>query len=127
MRNLFTTLGVGLVIWCIPFAVGFAIMPIIHMHHPLFDTLVVLAMIVGATGMSHWYLRKTGYHEKGLLALFGLGLIWVLIAVLMDTPIMIHGPVGMTVHEYMADIGLMYLGIPVILVGTGAALLHKPD
>lgn len=122
MKNALLTLGVGILIWLVPFALGFAILPVVHMHHPVFDTLMALAMIAGTTTLSLWYLKRTGFHENGVLALVGIGSIWVVIAIAVDVPIMIHGPVGMSVHEYMSDIGLMYLGIPMMLVAIGVAM-----
>ena len=119
MRDSLTTIGFGILIWAFPFVTGLAILPVIHMHHPLFDTLVVLAMIGATTALSIWFLGLTRFHQGNVAALAGVGLIWAIIAIAIDVPIMIHGPVGMGVHEYMSDIGLMYLGIPMILVGVG--------
>ena len=122
MKNGLITIAVGFLNWLIPFAVGFSLLPFVHMHTSLFDTLVSLAMIAGTTFLSLWYLKMTQAHEAGYYALFGIGVIWMFIAIVIDVPIMVIGPVGMGMHEYIADIGLMYIGFPMILVGIGSAM-----
>ncbi len=49
-----------------------------------------------------------------------LGILWYLIPVLIDAPLMLFGgPMKMSFGEYMADIGITYLCIPVATIGLG--------
>lgn len=51
-----------------------------------------------------------------------LGVIWFLISILIDAPMMLFGgPMLMTFGEYMSDIGITYLIIPVVTMGIGMA------
>jgi hypothetical protein len=55
-----------------------------------------------------------------------LGLLWLLISVAIDAPLMLlGGPMKMTVGQYLADIGLTYLLMPVITLGLGMALAQR--
>lgn len=51
-----------------------------------------------------------------------LGLLWFVISILIDSLMFFGGPLQMTVPEYVADIGVTYLAIPVITTGFGYLL-----
>ena len=54
--------------------------------------------------------------RQGLL----LGLLWLAICLAIDALMLLGGPMQMTVPEYLADIGVTYLMIPVITIGIAA-------
>jgi hypothetical protein len=45
--------------------------------------------------------------------------LWFAINVLIDLPLMLTDPIGMSLGEYWADVGLTYLIIPAVTVGIG--------
>jgi hypothetical protein len=65
------------------------------------------------------YLRKvrSDYLREGIL----LGALWFAISVIIDLPLMLSGPIEMSLAEYAADIGLTYLIIPTVTVGIACA------
>jgi len=55
-----------------------------------------------------------------------LGVVWLLVSVTIDAPLMLlGGPMQMTFGQYMADIGLSYLSIPVVTLGLAAASARR--
>ena len=65
------------------------------------------------------YLRKlpkVGVKD-GLL----LGLLWGAMSMAIDLPLFLTGPINMRLVDYLADVGLAYVMIPVITTGLAAA------
>lgn len=108
----------GLLIWLVPFVVAFAIFPVRDNWRALFESImpVTVALVVVVCGV--WYFRgvKTAFVREGLL----LGLLWWLISVVIDLPLMLSPPISMDLVEYLADIGLTYAMMPIITTGLGA-------
>jgi hypothetical protein len=62
---------------------------------------------------------KQDFVREGLM----IGLLWLAISLIIDLPLMLSGgPMQMTLAEYVADIGVTYLLIPVVTVGLGAVI-----
>ena len=58
------------------------------------------------------------YHAASLAAVF----FALAIGILIDSPLMLlGGPMKMSLGEYMGDIGLTYLGIPMVTTALGIA------
>lgn len=115
----------GLLVWLIPFAVAFAIFPLRQSNRPLFESLMPVAVAAAVVGFAVRYFRSVtaAFAREGLR----LGLVWLLISVTIDAPLMLFGgPMHMSLGQYLADIGLTYLLMPVITVGIGAALARRP-
>lgn len=77
---------------------------------------VVLA--VATVFFAQRYFSHVGdrFAREGLL----LGLVWMGVSVAIDIPLMLApSPMQMTLGEYMADIGLTYVMIPVIIASIG--------
>jgi hypothetical protein len=113
----------GFLVWLIPFAVAFVIFPLKESWRPLFESIMPLVLTVAVVVCAGLYFRRvrTAYVKEGLL----LGILWFLISVLIDLPLMLNPPINMTLAEYAADIGLTYLIIPVITLGMGYVLATK--
>ncbi len=109
----------GFLVWLVTFAVAFAISPIRETSLPLFESImpVAIAIIVVPLGVVYFRRIRRRLMREGLR----LGLLWVLMCVAIDAPLMLLGwPRYMTVPEYLADIGVTYLMIPVITIGIAA-------
>ena len=114
----------GLLVWLIPFAVAFAIFPLRQSNRPLFESIMPVAVAGAVAGYAVRYFRivTTDFVREGLR----LGLVWLLISVAIDAPLMLFGgPMHMSLGQYLADIGVTYLLMPVITVGIGVALAHR--
>jgi hypothetical protein len=120
MRSWRATLGLGFVAWLAPFAAAFLAFPFRATARPLFESIMAVAVTATAAVLGLAYLRRAGRGtaREGLL----IGLIWSLVCVLIDAPLMLlGGPMKMTAGEYMADIGLTYASIPIVTWALGAA------
>lgn len=113
----------GLLVWLIPFVVAMALFTARESWRSLFESVmaVVLAAVVTAFALDH--LRRLP--AAGAAIGLGVGLVWMAISIVIDLPLMLPAPVGMAFGEYLADIGLTYLMMPVIAAGIGAALAHR--
>jgi hypothetical protein len=106
MRGAVRYLLFGIGVWLIPFALGVAIFPVVD----------------PSTSLSWLYLRgrvRVG-PKDGLVA--GLG--WAALAVALDAPLFLlpPHPFQMPANDYVADIGLTYLMVPIIGFFVGLAL-----
>jgi hypothetical protein len=122
MRGAVRYLLFGIGVWLIPFALGVAIFPVVDPSTSLFDTAMSIAMSLSAGWMSWLYLRgrvRVG-PKDGLVA--GLG--WAALAVALDAPLFLlpPHPFQMPANDYVADIGLTYLMVPIIGFFVGLAL-----
>ncbi len=119
MTSIRKALLFGFLVWLVTFAVAFAISPIRETSRPLFESImpVAIAIIVVPLGVVYFRRIRRRLMREGLR----LGLLWVLMCVAIDAPLMLLGwPMYMTVPEYLADIGVTYLMIPVITIGITA-------
>lgn len=110
----------GVLIWLTAFALAFAIFPIRESSRPLFESImpVVLAAATVFFGVRYFRNVRTRFKREGIL----LGLMWMGINVAIDVPLMLSpSPMQMTLAEYISDIGLTYLLIPIITTGIGLA------
>ena len=120
MTSVRKALGYGVLVWAIPFAVAFVIFPLRQSARPLFESIMPVAVAGAAAGFALRYFRavRTAFAREGAR----LGLVWLLISIAIDAPLMLlGGPMQMTVGQYVADIGITYLLIPVITVAIGVA------
>lgn len=61
------------------------------------------------------------YQKEGLL----IGITWLAISIILDLPLFMEGPFKMPLFDYVTDIGVTYLIIPVITSGFGYLLEHR--
>ena len=110
----------GFFVWLIPFVVAFAIYPLHESSRPLFESIMPVSIAIAVTVFGVRYLRAV--HARFLQEGALLGLLWLVISVVIDAPLMLlGGPMQMTVAQYAADIGVTYLMIPVITIGIAVA------
>ena len=121
MTSLRRALILGVLVWFVPFLVAFLIFPLRESSRPLFESImpVALAAIVVVLAGAYFGRVTQASLREGLL----LGVLWLGISVVIDAPLMLlGGPMQMTIGEYLGDIGVTYLMIPVITSGMAAAL-----
>jgi hypothetical protein len=107
----------GFLIWLIAFVVAVAIFPIRESWRALFESIMPVVVAVATVTFAVRYVRNVRAAFLRECAL--LGALWFAINVLIDLPLMLTGPMKMTLVDYAADVGLTYLIIPVITIGIG--------
>jgi hypothetical protein len=110
----------GFLIWAMAFVVAFAVFPIRESSRPLFESIMPVVLSGATVFFAHRYFRAVSadFAKEGLL----LGLLWFGVNVAIDLPLMLTpSPMQMSFPDYVADIGLTYVLIPVITVGMGLA------
>ena len=113
-------IGLGVLVWAVPFVVAVVIFPLHEPSRPLFESVMAVTVTVTAVGFGLVYMRSVarGFLREGI----GLGILWFVILVLIDAPLMLlGGPMKMSLGQYMADIGVTYLSIPAVTLGIGVA------
>ena len=113
-------IGFGVLVWLVPFVVAVAVFFLHEESRPLFESIMAVTVTATAVLFGLSYMRGLGgdFAGEGLR----LGVLWLLVAVAIDAPLMLlGGPMKMTLGEYMADIGLTYLCIPIVTWGLGCA------
>lgn len=109
----------GFLIWLIAFVVALAIFPIRESWRALFESIMPVVIAIATVVFALMYFRNVrGVFVKEAVLL---GLLWFAINVVIDLPLMLSGPIQMTLAEYAADIGLTYVIVPVITIGIGVA------
>jgi len=113
----------GFLIWAVPFAVAFLIFGIRETNRPLFESIMPVTVTLSVVFFANCYFKKlkTDYLNEGIK----LGVAWLTISLLIDFLMFMQGPMKMAFGEYMADIGITYLIIPIITIGFGYLLERK--
>jgi hypothetical protein len=115
----------GVLIWLIAFAVAFALFPVRQANRPLFESIMPVVIAVATVFFGVRHLRGVG--TDFVLAGFVMGVVWLAINIVIDLPLfLLAGPMQTTLGDYLADIGVTYLMIPVITTGLGAVLARRP-
>ncbi len=113
-------LGMGFLVWLIPFLVAFSIFSLHESSRPLFESIMAVTVTGSAVLLGILYLRRIARNQ--LREAVRLGVIWFVAAVAIDAPLMLlGGPMKMTFMQYMADIGITYICIPIVVTGIGFA------
>ncbi len=107
----------GFLLWLIPLIVSILIFPFRVSQRPLFESIMAVVVTAWAAFFAILYLLnlKGNYKNEGFL----IGAAWFLISIALDIPLFMEGPMKMSPGDYMADIGLTYLIIPVVTSGLG--------
>lgn len=108
-------LVLGAFSWLIPFILGFAMFPLKQHSASLFETVVVLVLVVTA-GMllSHYFEGRPVTLPEALLV----GLLWLAMNLLLDYPMFAYGPMKMSAAQYYSEIGVAYLAFPAFAFGA---------
>jgi len=110
----------GFLIWLIVFLISIALFSIHETQRPLFESIMPVVITACAVFFSIFYFRKTeaNFLKEGVL----LGVIWFAVNILFDLLLFMEGPMKMSLTDYMKDIGLTYLIIPIVSIGFGYLL-----
>ncbi|TDF34626.1 hypothetical protein EYS14_22985 [Alteromonadaceae bacterium M269] len=128
MKSTIARMNYGFWIWFLPFLIGMLLFPIMSTESALFDTLMAISLTAAASWGSYRYLRRNPSERLNVKRLLLVGLFWFVLAILFDAPIFLFSDFGgMSASEYMTDIGLSYLMIPIIVVTVGLAMNHSPE
>ncbi|MBI4548129.1 MAG: hypothetical protein HY707_09120 [Ignavibacteriae bacterium] len=113
----------GFLVWLIPFIVAVLIFPIRENDRPLFESIMPVVVTLSVVLFSHLYFKKVGtaFVREGTL----LGVTWFLISVIIDLLLFSSGPMKMGFVDYFKDIGLTYVIIPSITIGSGFLIQSK--
>jgi integral membrane sensor domain MASE1 len=109
----------GLGVWVIPFVVAMLVFPLRANERPLFESVMPVAVTAATVFFGHRYLRRsrgTGWRE-GL----SLGLVFLVVSLVIDLLMFSWGPMKMAFADYVKDIGLTYLLMPIVTAGMAAA------
>lgn len=117
-------IGIGCLVWLVPFIVAFMVFPIHASNRPLFESIMAVAVTGSAVGFGIWYLKNIT--RDIVIEAVKLGILWFVISVLIDAPLMLlGGPMKMTQGQYLSDIGVTYLCIPIVTWGLGYAFAKQ--
>ena len=114
----------GFLVWLIPFAVSFFIYPLKTPMYSLFESIMSVLIAFAAIIFSYLYFKdiKTNFVREGILT----GILWFIIAIIIDLLMfMPASPMHMNFTDYMMTVGVKYLIIPVVTVGTGYIAQNK--
>lgn len=116
MHSLKKSILFGFLVWLLPFIVAFLIFPIHESNRPLFESIMPLVITISVVGFSYLYFKSVDKNIKREGA--KLGVVFLLISLVIDLIMfMLNSPMHMSLSNYIADIGLTYLMIPIITVG----------
>ncbi len=123
MPNLRKILTYGFLIWLIPFVVSILIFGIHDTNRPLFESIMPNAVVISVVIFSILLFKElTGNFVQETLKV---GLIWFALSIGIDLLMFMWGPMKMGFVDYMYDIGITYLLIPIIAVGFGYLLVLR--
>jgi len=116
----------GLVIWLIPFLVGFLFVDqegnFIISETFFKSIMIVIGSIVGVIlAVKYFKGIKANFIKEGII----LGIVWLIINWIIDLIMVSIGFFPMTIGKYFTDIGLRYLSMPIFTIGLGYALKQK--
>ncbi|MBI5679899.1 MAG: hypothetical protein HZC47_03260 [Methanobacterium sp.] len=116
----------GFLVWLIPFLVSFVVFPLKATMRPLFESIMPLVLTIVVVTLSYYYLKgmETSFVKEGMI----IGLVWFVINIAIDLfMFMPASPMHMSFADYMMDIGLKYVMIPVITIGFGYIAQSKSN
>ena len=123
MKSIKKTLFYGFLIWLIPFATAFLIFPIHESNRALFESIMPVVVTICVVFFANVYLRKS--HENFLREGMLIGIIWLVMSFAIDLAMFMQGPMKMSFLDYVMDIGLTYLIMPIITIGFGYLLKKR--
>jgi len=101
----------------IPFVIALLVFPIRGSERPLFESIMAVAVTFAVMIAAIRYFREVhqDFVKEGMM----LGMVWLAINIGIDLVMFMQGPMKMAFPDYLKDIGVTYLIIPVITIGTG--------
>jgi uncharacterized membrane protein YpjA len=115
----------GFLVWLFTLMVSMAAFPLKRSWSVLFDSVMAVALALSAVIFANRYFERCAV--SSLREGAELGAIWLVLNWLLDWPLFSYGPMRMSMLNYLADIGLTYLMLPIITVGIAyqAAAMKK--
>jgi hypothetical protein len=109
----------GIANWAIILALAVALSGLRESSRSLFESLVAVAVAGSTTsmGLAYFQRRDLPSRREGI----ALGILWMVIAVVIDLPLMLPAPMSLSLGEYLADVGATYLMMPLVTCGLAAA------
>lgn len=125
MKNLRALLSYGFLIWLIPFVTSFFIYTLRESDRYFFETLMTLILVGATSFVLIRYSKKNTIDsaQEGIMV----GLIWLILNLFLDFFVFIIGPLRMDAFEYLKEIGLDYLTIPIITTMIGILQRKNPS
>jgi len=114
----------GFLVWLIPFLVAFVIFPLRASMRPLFESIMPLTLTIVVVILAYYYLKniKANFVKESVI----IGFTWFIIDIAIDLVMFLPAsPMQMSFVDYMMDIGLTYVMIPVITIGMGYMAKNK--
>jgi hypothetical protein len=109
-RALLYALGV----WVVPFVVAIGIFPLRENERPLFESIMPIAVVGAAAIFAIRYARsEPSFARIGL----PLGIVFLAVSVVIDLLLFSWGPMKMGFVDYLKDIGVTYLVMPIVTYG----------
>jgi len=106
----------GFLVWLVPFVVSFFIYPLKTARSPLFESIMPIVISLIVVIMAYLYLKniKANLIREGVF----IGVSWFIISIAIDLVLFLPpSPMQMSFVNYMEDIGITYLMIPIITIG----------
>lgn len=117
MKAFYKALLYGACVWAVTFLAAMLLFPIHETERPLFESIMPVVLAASAVFFSNMYFSKLelNFLKEGIY----LGLLWIIINTGIDLIMFSWGPMKMSLIDYIKDIGLTYILIPVITIGVG--------
>ena len=117
MKHFLKAFLYGLAVWAVPFVVAMIIFPLRESERPLFESIMPVAVALAVVAFAILYLKnlELNFIREG----FWLGILWITMSIAIDMLLFSWGPMKMSFTDYMKDIGITYLMMPVITTGMG--------
>jgi hypothetical protein len=125
MRSFRRAVMYGLVVWVVPFFVALLIRQVRDSNRPLFESIMPVVVAAVTAVMGWWYFRRVHRHYARVAV--QIGLLWMVMSILFDLPLLLSPPMNWTLGYYFADIGLTYLIIPIVTIAMGLAMHSHPE
>ncbi|MFZ4545067.1 MAG: hypothetical protein ACOYOA_13515 [Saprospiraceae bacterium] len=104
----------GFLLWLTVFIISFLIFPLKESNPPFFETLISISLTASAIFYGHIYFKKEVLTTKKCVST---GLFWAMINIVIDLPLfLLDSPMKMAFTDYLTDIGLTYMIIPLVLL-----------
>jgi hypothetical protein len=117
MKAFYKALLYGAGVWAAAFITAMLIFPIHETERPLFESIMPVVLTASTVFFTAVYFSKLeiNFLKEGIY----LGIIWLIINIGIDMLMFSWGPMKMSFIDYIKDIGLTYILIPVITIGMG--------
>jgi hypothetical protein len=117
MKAFYKALLYGTGVWAVTFIAALLIFPIHETERPLFESIMPVVLAASTVFFSIIYFSKLeiNFLKEGIY----LGLLWLIISIGIDMLMFSWGPMKMSFIDYIKDIGLTYILIPVVTIGIG--------